>query len=259
VISKALGKYVRSLHQRKYRQRHAAFLVEGAKSVLELLGSDLQIEHLLATPAFVAALPARARPPGLKTRVEISEASEDELTQLGTLQTNAAALAVVRRPPEIALPAALPATRLLLALDGVADPGNLGTLWRLADWYGLPGLVLSESCADPFNPKAVAASMGAFARVPVWPARELPVWLSSLGEETHIYGADLEGENVHRLALQPVGVLVMGSESHGLSPEVSACVTSSLHIPRGPGGRAESLNVAVSAAILLDNFFRNVG
>ncbi len=219
--------------------------------MLELLGSGLEIEHLLATPAFAGQLPP---PPGLPVQL----ATEDELTQLGTLQTNAAALAVVRRPAEIPLPAALPATHLVLALDNVADPGNLGTLWRLADWYGLPGLVLSENCADPFNPKAVAASMGAFGRVPVWPGRDLAAWLASLAPEVGIYGADLAGDNVHKLRLQPAGVLVMGSESHGLSPEVGAQLTRRLHIPHGPGGRAESLNVAVSAAILLDNFFREV-
>ena len=254
MVSKALAKYVRALQQRKYRQRHAAFLVEGAKSVLELLGSGLRVEYLLATPAFAEQLAASgALPPGMPLHL----ASEEELTQLGTLQTNAAALAVVHRPAEISLPPALPLTRLVLALDNVADPGNLGTLWRLADWYGLPGLVLSETCADPFNPKAVAASMGAFGRVPVWPGRDLAAWLASLPPETGVFGADLTGDDVHRLALAPAGVLVMGSESHGLSPAVAAQLTRRLHIPRGPGGRAESLNVAVSAAILLDNFFRN--
>jgi TrmH family RNA methyltransferase len=250
MVSKALAKYIRSLHQRKYRQRHAAFLVEGAKSVLELLGSGLEVEYLLATSAFAEHLTG-------VVRQSLQLATEDELTQLGTLQTNAAALAVVRRPPEIALPPALPAQRLVLALDNVADPGNLGTLWRLADWYGLPGVVLSENCADPFNPKAVAASMGAFGRVPVWADVDLAAWLSSLPASVGIYGADLEGDNVHKLHLAPAGVLVMGSESHGLSPEVAASLTRRLHIPHGPGGRAESLNVAVSAAILLDNFFRN--
>jgi len=219
--------------------------------VLELLGSDLEVEHLLATPAFAEHLTGQRAS-------SLHLASEDELTQLGTLQTNAAALAVVRRPPELPLPPALPATRLVLALDNVADPGNLGTLWRLADWYGLPGVVLSENCADPYNPKAVAASMGAFGRVPVWAGVNLADWLSRLPASTDIFGADLEGDNVHKLHLQPAGVLVMGSESHGLSSDVAASLTRCLHIPHGPGGRAESLNVAVSAAILLDNFFRNV-
>jgi TrmH family RNA methyltransferase len=100
--------------------------------------------------------------------------------------------------------------------------------------------------------------MGAFGRVPVWADRDLGAWLSALPPEVSVYGADLEGDNVHKLHLQPAGVLVMGSESHGLSPDVAAQLTRRLHIPHGPGGKAESLNVAVSAAILLDNFFRNL-
>ena len=249
MISKAQAKYVQSLHQKKYRQRHGAFLVEGGKSVLELLSSGLTPEHVFLTPAFAAALP-----PKLLAKHAHTLASEEELTRLGTLAANTTALAVARLPAAPPLPAALPQTRLLLALDEVRDPGNLGTLIRLADWYGLPGLVLSDTCADPYSPKTVAATMGSFARVTVW-QHDLPAWLASL-DNTAIYGADLQGDNVHKIALQPAGVLVMGSESHGLTPAVAACLTRRLHIPRGAGGGAESLNVAISAAILLDNFFR---
>ncbi|WP_035560624.1 RNA methyltransferase [Hymenobacter sp. IS2118] len=251
MVSKALGKYVQSLHQKKYRQRHGAFLVEGGKSVLELLSSDLETEHLLLTADF-AAQHRTQLPPGLPLTV----ATEYELTQLGTLATNTTALAVARLPPEKLLPPTLPQGALLLALDEVRDPGNLGTLLRLADWYGLPGVVLSPGCADAYSPKTVAATMGAFARVRVW-ERDLAAWLPALPAGTDIFGADLAGENVHRLALRPTGVLVMGSESHGLTPAVEACLTRRLHIPRGASGGAESLNVAISAAILLDNFFRN--
>ena len=251
MVSKALGKYVQSLHQKKYRQRHGAFLVEGGKSVLELLSSDLETEHVLATADFVAQ--HRAQLPG---QVPLTIATEYELTQLGTLATNTTALAVARLPSEKALPPTRPETGLLLALDEVRDPGNLGTLLRLADWYGLPGVVLSPGCADPYSPKTVAATMGAFARVPVW-ERDLAAWLPTLPAAVGIFGADLRGDNVHRLTLSPTGVLVMGSESHGLTPTVEACLTRRLHIPRGARGGAESLNVAISAAILLDNFFRN--
>ena len=250
MISKALGKYVQSLHQKKYRHRHGAFLVEGGKSVLELLSSDLETEHVLATAEFAQQYRAQ-----LPARVPLSLATEHELTQLGTLATNTTALAVARQPAALPLPLTLPETGLLLALDEVRDPGNLGTLLRLADWYGLPGVVLSPGCADAYAPKTVAASMGAFARVRVW-ERDLAEWLPALPATVGIYGADLEGDNVHRLALQPVGVLVMGSESHGLTPAVAAALTRKLHIPRGAGSQAESLNVAISAAILLDNFYR---
>ena len=251
MVSKALGKYVQSLHQKKYRHRHGAFLVEGGKSVLELLSSDLEVEHVLATAEFIDQNRAH-----LPARLPLSPATETELTQLGTLATNTTALAVVRLPAETSLPLTLPETGLLLALDEVRDPGNLGTLLRLADWYGLPGVVLSPGCADAYAPKTVAASMGAFARVRVW-ERDLTEWLPTLAPAVGIFGADLAGDNVHRLTLRPAGVLVMGSESHGLTPGVGAALTRRLHIPRGAGGQAESLNVAISAAILLDNFFRN--
>ena len=251
MVSKALGKYVQSLHQKKYRQRHGAFLVEGGKSVLELLSSDLETEHVLVTAEFASQNHAQ-----LPARLPLSIATEAELTQLGTLATNTTALAVARLPEEKPLPPTLPEAALLLALDEVRDPGNLGTLLRLADWYGLPGVVLSPGCADAYAPKTVAATMGAFARVRVW-ERDLADWLPTLPPAVGIFGADLAGDNVHRLTLRPAGVLVMGSESHGLTPGVAAALTRRLHIPRGASGGAESLNVAISAAILLDNFFRN--
>ena len=246
MVSKAVAKYVHALHQKKYRLRHGAFLVEGGKSVQELLSSALLTERLFLTAEFATKISP------LPAGVPVEVVSADELTRLGTLATNLTALAVARLPEELPL-LPTPGSGLLLALDEVRDPGNLGTLIRLADWYGLPGVVLSETCADPWSPKTVAATMGSFTRVPIW-QRDLPQWLKELPRELPVYGADLHGDNVHRLALQPRGVLIMGSESHGLTPEVEAYLTSRLHIPGR--GQAESLNVAVSAAILLDNFYR---
>jgi RNA methyltransferase, TrmH family len=247
MVSKAVAKYVQQLHQKKYRQRTGTFLVEGAKSLRELLSSGLRPERLLLTAEFAAA-------PGLRlpAQVPVDVVGAEELTRLGTLQTNDAGLAVVRIPEETALQPR--PGQLLLALDQVRDPGNVGTLIRLADWYGLQGVVLSETCADAWNPKTVSSTMGSFTRVPVW-QRDLPAWLQQLPPELPVYGADLHGDNVHRLQLRPSGVLVMGSESHGLTEPVEACLTQRLHIPGR--GQAESLNVAISAAILLDNFFRN--
>ena len=247
MISKAVAKYVHALHLKKYRSRHGAFLVEGGKSVRELLSSGILTERVVLTAEFADKIQAEL-PAGLPVDV----VSEEELTRLGTLSTNNTALAIARLPEEKPL---VPApSQLLLALDEVRDPGNVGTLIRLADWYGLAGVVCSDTCADPWAPKTVAATMGSFTRVPVW-QRNLPEWLGSLAPELPVYGADLHGDNVHRLTLRPAGVLVMGSESHGLTPPVEACLTQRLHIPGR--GQAESLNVAVSAAILLDNFYRN--
>lgn len=247
MVSKAVAKYVHALHLKKYRTRHGAFLVEGGKSVRELLSSGILTERLIVTSEFGEKI-RQEIPAGLPVDV----VSEDELTRLGTLSTNNTALAVARLPLEKPLTPA--PGQLFLALDEVRDPGNVGTLIRLADWYGLAGVVCSDTCADPWAPKTVSATMGSFTRVPVW-QRELPAWLSALPPELPVYGADLHGDNVHRLTLQPTGVLVMGSESHGLTPPVEACLTQRLHIPGR--GQAESLNVAVSAAILLDNFYRH--
>ncbi len=248
MVSKAVAKYVHALHLKKYRTRHAAFLVEGGKSVRELLSSGISTERLIATPEFAEKIAAEL-PAGLP----LDLVSADELTRLSSLSTNNTALAIARLPAETALHPS--SSQLLLALDDVRDPGNVGTLIRLADWYGLAGVVCSETCADPWAPKTVVATMGSFTRVPVW-QRNLPEWLGTLPPALPVYGADLHGDNVHRLTLQPSGVLIMGSESHGLTPPVEACLTQRLHIPGR--GQAESLNVAVSAAILLDNFFRNL-
>ncbi|AHJ97883.1 TrmH family RNA methyltransferase [Hymenobacter swuensis] len=247
MVSKAVAKYVHALHLKKYRLRHGAFLVEGGKSVRELLSSGILTERLLITAEFNEKIHAE-----LPASLPVDVVSEEELTRLGTLSTNNTALAIARLPEEKPLVPA--AGQLLLALDEVRDPGNVGTLIRLADWYGLAGVICSDTCADPWAPKTVAATMGSFTRVPVW-QRNLPEWLGSLAPDLPVYGADLHGENVHRLTLRPTGVLVMGSESHGLTPPVEACLTQRLHIPGR--GQAESLNVAVSAAILLDNFYRN--
>ncbi|MFD2787187.1 TrmH family RNA methyltransferase [Hymenobacter rubripertinctus] len=247
MVSKAVAKYVHALHLKKYRSRHEAFLVEGGKSVRELLSSGILTERLIATPEFAEKIAAEL-PAGLP----LDLVSEGELTRLSSLSTNNTALAIARLPAETALHPV--ANQLLLALDDVRDPGNVGTLIRLADWYGLAGVVCSDTCADPWAPKTVVATMGSFTRVPVW-QRNLPEWLATLPAGLPVYGADLHGDNVHRLTLQPTGVLIMGSESHGLTPPVEACLTQRLHIPGR--GQAESLNVAVSAAILLDNFYRN--
>ncbi|GAA4010405.1 RNA methyltransferase [Hymenobacter fastidiosus] len=245
MVSKAVAKYVHALHLKKYRLRHGAFLVEGGKSVQELLSSALQTERVFLTAEFAAKIPP------LPANVPVEIVTEDDLTQLGTLANNTTALALARLPAETPLQPA--PNRLLLALDQVRDPGNLGTLIRLADWYGLHGVVCSDTCADPWAPKTIAATMGSFTRVAIW-QRDLPAWLDTLPPELPRYGAHLDGDNVHRLSLAPGGVLIMGSESHGPRPEVLARLTQRLYIP-GAGG-AESLNVAVSAAILLDNFHR---
>ncbi|WP_210465586.1 RNA methyltransferase [Rufibacter roseolus] len=248
MISKGLLKYIRSLQIKKYRSLHQAFTVEGEKSVAELLQSDFELETVLVTQKFLLKHTHL-----LRKGFEVITVGEDELGKAGSMETNNAALAIatMRPVPEFSWEQ----HPFVLALDEVRDPGNLGTIIRIADWYGLTSIVLSESSADFYNQKVIAATMGSFTRITPHYV-DLASILEKRPLNVPVFGAALEGENVHRLQLQPQGVLVMGNESHGIRPEIMSLVTQPLHIP-GRGG-AESLNVGTAAAILLDNFFRNI-
>ena len=248
MLSKATLKYINSLQVKKYRYNHQAFLVEGAKSIKELLSSDFTIEKLFVTEEFLS------KNTEIKTKnIPVDLIDEKDLTKAGTYFTNNAALAIVRMKPAISI--TVDAGTLYLALDDIRDPGNLGTIIRLADWYGLKHIICSENCADFYNPKVIAATMGSFTRVNVHYVN-LIHFLKELPANFPVYGASLQGQNIHKLQLKPTGMLVMGNEAHGISPEVEAQITSLIKIPGF--GQAESLNVANATGIILDNFFRNL-
>ncbi|GAB2543866.1 TrmH family RNA methyltransferase [Spirosoma aerophilum] len=247
MLSKNQLKYIQSLHQKKFRQQHGAFLVEGAKSVQEVLQSDFQTELVVATEAFYkenAHLTDHQRTP-----VEI--ASVADLERAGTLESNNAALAVVRtkdNQPLLAGP-----DEIALILDDIRDPGNLGTILRIADWYGVRKILCSETTADVYNPKVISASKGSFTRVSWWYGDIRQVLALS---EQAVYGAFLDGSDVHTLPFVRSGYLVMGNESNGIRAEVSQYVTQRVTIPRY--GDAESLNVGIATAVLLDNWQRTI-
>ncbi len=247
MLSKAVLKYINSLQIKKYRHIHQTFLVEGAKSVQELLSSNFKIEKLFITEAFLiksTEITAKSLP------YELIE--EKDLIKAGTYTTNNAALAIVRMAPPVFFEPT--SATLTLALDDIRDPGNLGTIIRLADWYGLQHIICSESCADFYNPKVIAATMGSFSRVNLQYVN-LPDFLEKLPSGIPVYGASLQGRNIHSMVLKPSGLLVMGNKAHGIRPEVEKQLSELIKIPRF--GRAESLNVANATGILLDNFFRN--
>ncbi|PSR57075.1 RNA methyltransferase [Adhaeribacter arboris] len=247
MLSKAALKYINSLQVKKYRYLHQAFLVEGAKSVQELLLSDYTIEKLFVTEEFLR------KSTELKSKSLAYELiDEKDLTRAGTYTTNNAVLAIAKMKAPIFFQPDL--SVLSLALDDIRDPGNLGTIIRMADWYGLKHIICSETCADFYNPKVIAATMGSFTRVNVLYV-DLPEYLKKLPVDLPLYGASLRGQNIHRLTLQPGGVLIMGNEAHGIRPEVEKYVKQLIKIPRF--GQAESLNVANATGIILDNFFRN--
>ncbi|KLN63842.1 MULTISPECIES: RNA methyltransferase [Vibrio] len=244
MISKNQLKLLRALGQKKQRKAHGLFLVQGEKNVLELANSALTVKQVFATAEFIAE---HRRELG---SFECIEASLDELTKASTLVSNNAAIAVVEIP-SIETPKA---QGLMIALDGVSDPGNLGTIIRVADWYGIKHIVASTDCADPYNPKTISATMGSFGRVTV-SLLDLPSYLEQ--SNLPVYGAFLEGESVHKTQFAAQGILLMGSESHGIREQAAKCVTDKITIPAFGG--AESLNVAMATGIILDNLRRQHG
>lgn len=241
--TKAELKHVRSLQQKKYRDEHGLFLVQGPKLVDELLRSGWPIRGLYATAAAMAR-------PGLSGATELPP---HEVERLGTLESGNEVVAVVPVPAAREFQA-MGAEELVLALDGIADPGNLGTVLRIADWFGIGRVVCSSGSVDVFNPKCVQASMGAVFRVQVH-----YVELASFLEEQHaagttVYLASMEGRSVFDVRLQRPSVLVLGSESHGVSDTVRAVRSELIAVPRS--GSAESLNVAMAASALCMEFGR---
>ncbi len=239
MLTKAEIKLVRSLAEKKHRQETGLFLVEGAKSVEEVLASDFETRFVIASAAFAKKIA------GKTTRIEI--VSQEELEKLGTLETNDTAIAVVKQ--KIAGTAERETSGITLVLDEVKDPGNLGTILRIADWYGVKHIIASKNSADFYNAKTISASMGSFTRISV-AYEDLKEYFAK--NTLPVYGAFLSGENIRGIAFPKDGVLVMGNESNGISKALEPFITKKITIPRH--GRAESLNVAIATAVLLDNW-----
>lgn len=231
-------KYVQSLRIKKFRQKYHHFVVEGDKAVHELFHSSWKIVTCYHTEAF--SVPKK----GLETVL----VSEKEMERLSHHQAPQNALAVVEIPQ---WPVNIPQSGIQLYLDGIRDPGNLGTIIRIADWYGLEEVWCSEDTVELFNPKSINATMGSFLRVRlmVKPAIE---FLNACGLPA--YAAVMDGENIHQAELPTDALLVIGNEGQGISKETLALIYKRISIPRL--GQAESLNAGVAAAVLMDNFFR---
>jgi TrmH family RNA methyltransferase len=244
MLSKATIKFIKSLQVKKYRKQEQCFLIEGAKSVEELLASDFEVVKLLGTADFLSGrkLPAT---------LEVVEVPESTLEGLGEFQTNRSALAIARLKPNTALYAS--ASEYGIVLDDIHDPGNLGTIIRTADWYGIQKIIASPETADFYNPKVVSATMGSFTRV--------QVFYSDLGDyfsknTLPVYGAYLDGKDVHQVPFSRGGLILVGSESHGISAALSSFVTEKITIPNY--GKAESLNAAIATAVICDNVRRGL-
>ena len=243
MLSKSNIKYIKSLQVKKYRKQEQCFLIEGAKSVLELLASDFEVVKLIGTADFLSSLKRNAAS-------EIIEVSEKELEGLGEFQTNNTALAVARIKQNV--PVTVLDTEFALVLDDIRDPGNLGTIIRAADWFGIHKIIASSETADFYNPKVISATMGSFTRINIY-YTDLGSYL--LNTKQKVYGACLDGKNIHELSFGKSGLIVIGNESRGISPEIERYITDKITIPKY--GQAESLNAGVAAAVILDNLMRS--
>jgi TrmH family RNA methyltransferase len=247
-ISKSIQQAVRRLEMRKFRRSEGLFIAEGNKLVEDNLRS-LKCQRLLAVDSWWAAHPEAEQWAEVCHRV-----TPDEMQRTSLVTTPQEVMGVFHLPHHELQPALL-CDRLTLVLDDVQDPGNVGTIIRLADWFGITDIVCSTGTADCFAPKVVQASMGAIARVRVHYTTLLPFLQSMAG--TPVYGTYLEGENIYSSTLTPAGLIVMGNEGRGISPELAPYVTRRLNIPSFAAGEAsESLNVGVATAIIASEFKR---
>lgn len=231
---------IKALATKQGREEQGAFIAEGEKLVAEIRTSPLHIRRILQTKPIFA---------------EGELIGEREMERISQLKTANSVLAVVEQP-RYSLAEARPAKNLVLALDRVQNPGNLGTIIRLADWFGITDIVCSRDTADCFNPKVVQATMGAILRVRIH-YTDLAQWLASV-REARIYGTFLEGENLYSAQLDSCGVIVMGNEGQGISADVAATVSHKILIPPYPADRhgSESLNVSVATAVICAEFRR---
>ena len=259
MLSKNKIKFIQSLARKKNREAEKLFLVEGDKMVVEVLESSLSVRLLAATEEFLAVTDrvTSSQPVSSGRAAEVVEASAEEIRKASLLQSPQHALAVVEMP-QTEFEQSILANQLSLALDFIQDPGNLGTIIRLADWFGIEHLLCSENTVDCFNPKVIQASMGAIFRVKVHYLNLPEVLGKAQAEKLPVYGAFLEGENIYDRNLSQAGILVMGNEGNGISPEVEQTVTEKIHIPSfaSGGNGSESLNVSMATGICLSEFRR---
>ena len=246
MLSKNKIKYIRSLELKKNRKEEHAFVAEGHKLVGDLLG-HFSCRLLVATRSWMDVHPQVVAD-------EVIEVTQEELTRASLQKTPQDVLAIFEQPEYPMNPEVI-SQSLCLALDDVQDPGNLGTIIRVADWFGIEHIFCSLGTVDVYNPKTIQATMGALARVKVHYV-DLPALLQTLSMP--IYVTALDGENLYQTTLSDAGVVVMGNEGNGVSDPVKAIATHSLLIPNFPVGRvtSESLNVGVATAVFCAEFRR---
>jgi TrmH family RNA methyltransferase len=249
MLSKSKIKELSQLHLKKYRDEQKVFIAEGNKLVSDLLGA-FYCNTIIATSDWIKQHSPKAE--------EIISVNEEELKKVSLLKTPQQVLAVFKQPTYTLYKNKI-ANSLSLALDDIQDPGNLGTILRIADWFGIETVLCSAHCADVYNPKTIQASMGAIARVQVLQV-DLVSFIQEIKKDIPVYGTFLEGNNIYQEALSNTGIIVMGNEGNGISPALEKIIEKRLLIPNYPSGRttSESLNVGAATAIICAEFRRRV-
>lgn len=255
MISKQKIKYLHSLEQKKNRKANGEFIGEGPKLTTDLLKA-FECTYIAGTEKWASAHPdvlAFLR----ERHIPVDFVTEEELRRASLLQHPQDVLAIFKQPQYPIDIKKAGRHSLCLALDGVQDPGNLGTIIRIADWFGIEDIFCSQQTADIYNPKSVQATMGSMARVRVH-YLDLQTLLDEISPDIPVYGTLLDGENLYGQQLSANGIIIMGNEGNGITPALRRCITRRLFIPNYPLERAtaESLNVAVATAVICAEFRR---
>lgn len=245
MISKSQISFIKSLHQKKIRKEQGLFIVEGLKSIQEFINSDYVVDSVYYTENLMPKLGKLSR------NIKSVEITESELSRISALSTPQAILAVVQIPKQSDLNQKKLVGSFIIALDGIQDPGNLGTIIRTADWFGLNTILCSMDTAEAYNPKVVQASMGSLSRVNI-----IYTTLGYFLDQTNlpVYGALLNGKSIYETNFGQEGIILLGNEGKGISNELQSRIKYPVTIPRY--GKAESLNVAISASIFCSELRR---
>jgi TrmH family RNA methyltransferase len=245
MLSKSQINLLKSLQQKKFRREHGLFIVEGHKSIAEFINSAYPVEAVYYTPSFDSKVLK------LSQKINFCEISVTDLEKVSSLKTPQDALALIKIPQWPVLQHEQLKGKFSLVLDGIQDPGNMGTIIRIADWFGIDHIICSEDTVDAYNPKVVQACMGSLARVKVH-YTSLTGFLPAI--KIPLFGALLDGENIYNTDFGKEGLIVMGNEGNGLRFEVQNLVNRAITIPRI--GKAESLNVAIATALFCSEITR---
>ncbi len=251
MLSKHLTNIIQNLEKKKFREKYNLFKIEGEKLVQELFLSDMKVDTLIACPSWIERNRQKAQ------SYNTIEVNEIEMGRVSNFKSLPEVIALAQIPVKEHSPEEIK-NELSIVLNGIQDPGNLGTILRLSDWFGVRHVFCDHDCANIFNPKSVQASMGAIFRVNVFYLNLVEFIPRFVDQDFPCYGAFLEGENIYRTELRTKGFIVMGNEGNGISPEIERFVTRKITIPSFAHSpySTESLNVGVATGIILSEFKR---